>query len=252
MEAPVSDLSPRAQALVDSARDRDVMPARDKARIRRRVLARIAAATLATAAGTSTSRTAASLGTKAALGTMGAKLAVVGVAASLLVAGGAVRGVLSSHEPPQRSSVIASVQASPASPPPAPAPPLEAPAVSSIPPAAEPQKARPAELSAHAARGQATLEQELPLLQAAQEALRAGQPQRALALLDAHAKLYPHGALAEERRAAHAIATCRVAAGPAATAEADAFVRDAPGSPLVERVRAACGSPASAGTDRGR
>jgi RNA polymerase sigma-70 factor (ECF subfamily) len=122
----------------------------------------------------------------------------------------------------------------------------------SSPPAAEPQKPRPAEPSPRAARSQATLEQELPLLQAAQEALRADQPKRALALLDAHAKLYPHGALAEERRAAHAIAMCRIAAGPAASAEADAFVRDAPGSPLVERVRAACESTGPAGPDRGR
>jgi hypothetical protein len=85
-----------------------------------------------------------------------------------------------------------------------------------------------------------TLEQELPLLRAAQEAMRAGDFDRALSLLEAHAKRFPGGALSEERRAAHAIALCRKAPGPAARVEADAFVREVPSSPLVERVAEAC------------
>jgi len=85
-----------------------------------------------------------------------------------------------------------------------------------------------------------TLEEELPLLQSAQEALRLGETDRALSLLDAHAKRFPGGALSEERRAAHALATCRKTDGPLARAEAQAFLRDSPSSPLSESVRKAC------------
>jgi outer membrane protein assembly factor BamD (BamD/ComL family) len=77
-------------------------------------------------------------------------------------------------------------------------------------------------------------------LQSAQEALRLGEPDRALALLDAHAKRFPGGALSEERRAAHALAACRKTGDPSARAEAVAFLRDSPSSPLVESVRKAC------------
>jgi hypothetical protein len=86
-------------------------------------------------------------------------------------------------------------------------------------------------------RGKKTLKQLLPLLQSAQEALRLGDTDRALGLLDEHAKRFPTGVLAEERRAAHALAVCRKTA---ARAEAEAFLRDAPSSPLVESVRLAC------------
>jgi len=87
---------------------------------------------------------------------------------------------------------------------------------------------------------QETLEEELPLLQSAQEALRLGEPDRALSLLDAHAKRFPAGALAEERRAARALAACRRTGDPSARTEAEAFLHDSPSSPLVESVRKAC------------
>jgi outer membrane protein assembly factor BamD (BamD/ComL family) len=85
-----------------------------------------------------------------------------------------------------------------------------------------------------------TLEEELPLLQSAQDALRLGDTDRALVLLDVHAKRFPAGALSEERRAAHALAACRKTNGAAARAEAKAFLLDSPSSPLVESVRKAC------------
>jgi hypothetical protein len=85
-----------------------------------------------------------------------------------------------------------------------------------------------------------TLEQELPLLQSAQEALRVGDTDRALALLEAHARRFPEGMLAPERRAVHAMAVCRKSGRAAGLAEADAFLRDSPASPLAPRVRAVC------------
>jgi hypothetical protein len=83
------------------------------------------------------------------------------------------------------------------------------------------------------------LEDELPLLRGAQEALRSGDAARALAFLNEHARRFPNGALAEERKAVHAIASCKLEA-KTGEAEAEAFLRDNEGSPLADRVREAC------------
>src|SRR5262249_22692547 len=88
---------------------------------------------------------------------------------------------------------------------------------------------------------QPSLEAEVALLRVAQEALREGQPQRALQATAEHAGQFPHGALTEERRALRAIALCQAQPGAASQAQAQAFLKSSPSSPLVERVRAACG-----------
>jgi hypothetical protein len=82
---------------------------------------------------------------------------------------------------------------------------------------------------------------EIALLNEAQRALASGQADRALQLLDRHARDFPRGSLAEERAAARIIALCALGRVTAARAETAAFVRQSPGSPLVDRVRAACG-----------
>ena len=82
---------------------------------------------------------------------------------------------------------------------------------------------------------------EIALLNEAQRALASGQADRALQLLDRHAREFPRGSLAEERVAARVIALCALGRVTAARAETAAFVRQSPESPLVERVRAACG-----------
>jgi hypothetical protein len=108
--------------------------------------------------------------------------------------------------------------------------------------ATAPRGAAPAQVEGPREPAAEGVEQELPLIRGAQEALRAGDLDGALRLLDAHARRFPAGALAEERRAAHAIAVCRKSGvGAGARAEAEAFVREVPSSPLVERVGAACG-----------
>jgi len=84
------------------------------------------------------------------------------------------------------------------------------------------------------------LEEEISLLREAHEALRAAQPERALDLLEEHAQRFPRGALEQERRAMRAIALCQAKPGAAARLEADHFLRSAPESPLVERVRSVC------------
>jgi hypothetical protein len=60
--------------------------------------------------------------------------------------------------------------------------------------------------------------------------------------LDQHAVAFPHGALSEERSAARIIALCKLGQVATARAEANAFIRRSPQSPLSERVRAACGN----------
>jgi len=90
------------------------------------------------------------------------------------------------------------------------------------------------------APGLAPLDPELTVLRQAQEDLRAGLPAQALRRLTDYDRRFGKGALEEERRAIAAIAFCQVDPGPAAKAQAERFLRTAPESPLVERVRTAC------------
>ncbi len=271
----MSDLSPNAQAIVDAARADDVSPDTSKSRIKRRVLARVAAAAAIGTAAATTSKTATSLATGGVASTAslatggaastavalgGAKL-VVGVALSALVAGGVATTAVVSHRHATPSATLHAVR------PPRVAPDRTSPALpergrndADRTSPALPERGRssavktiaqtaPSHVEAPVAgiaspvapeRHTDTLEQELPLLQGAQRALRAGDPEQALRLLESHARLFPDGALAQERRAVHAVALCRASPGAAAQAEADGFLREMASSPLAERVREAC------------
>jgi hypothetical protein len=88
--------------------------------------------------------------------------------------------------------------------------------------------------------GPRPLDPELTMLRQAQDDLRAGLPARALRRLEEYDRRFPKGILDQERRAIQAIAMCQAQPGPAAQAQAEHFLRHAPESPLVERVRAAC------------
>ncbi len=263
----MSDLSPKAQAIVDAARADDSSPGQSKSRIKRRVLARVAAAALASTAAATASRTAASVVTNGAAGgaatvaggaatvaggaatSAGAKL-IVGVAMSALVASATATGVVVSRElvapapavqvaPTARVALATQRKTLTTTPSPAEAP------MPVATPSAAPALVRGNRLPVAAPMGTLreskteTLEQELPLLQSAQRALRSGNPEQALTLLDVHAKRFPDGALVEERRAVHAMALCRTNSR-AARAEAEEFLRQAASSPLVERVREDC------------
>lgn len=81
---------------------------------------------------------------------------------------------------------------------------------------------------------------ELGLLRAAHTALREGAPGAALGQLDEHARRFPDGMLAAERRAARALALCALGRVAEGSVEADAFLAAHPGSPLAARVRTAC------------
>jgi len=91
-----------------------------------------------------------------------------------------------------------------------------------------------------------SIKQELELVRAAQERLNRGEPQAALALLAEHAQKFPSGVLSEEREASRVFATCRAGNAAGARKLADAFLRRAPQSAFIDRVRAACREPAPA------
>ncbi len=81
---------------------------------------------------------------------------------------------------------------------------------------------------------------ETELLAMAQRAMSAGQPERALVLLEEHARSFPGGALLEERSAARIIALCQAGHAQEARAEARSFVQQHQNSPLMARVAATC------------
>jgi hypothetical protein len=78
------------------------------------------------------------------------------------------------------------------------------------------------------------------LLQAAQAARRAGDPSRALSLLEAHARAFPEAVLAPERDAARALSLCELGRLSEGRRVRDQFAAQHPDSPLVGRVRDAC------------
>jgi hypothetical protein len=83
-----------------------------------------------------------------------------------------------------------------------------------------------------------TLADEARLVHEGVAALRTGEPARALTLFDAHAALYPRGALAEERAAERVFALADPGRAAEARAAAAEFLRAHPASPLAARVRA--------------
>jgi|GEM_PF-2684213 len=78
---------------------------------------------------------------------------------------------------------------------------------------------------------------EIELLERARAALSGGELDRALGVLDEHARLHPRGALVEEREGLRAVAHCR-RGDPSHVG--NAFLARYPTSPTAERVRQAC------------
>jgi hypothetical protein len=84
------------------------------------------------------------------------------------------------------------------------------------------------------------MDEELAVLHRAQEALRAGNPDEAVRVLDRYDATHAGAALQEERRAARILAACKAGHSSQARADAERFLRERPDSPLGGRVRAAC------------
>ncbi len=252
------DLNPDLQSLVDATRDADGPRPDDRERVRRALAAQIGAAALlastaatgsASAAGATSAVTVAATVTTAA--SLSTKLAVV----ALLVAGGVGTVALTRAARPRvvtvtvpsvpderpRAQPETSVGRSPAST-------ISAPATEALHVDVAPARVavRPRrEATAVAARVEqpappSSLVAELSLLRAAQGALRSGGADHALDLLSQHASRFPDGALREERLALRVVALCDAGRRAEARVLGEEFVRGAPRSVLVERVRASC------------
>lgn len=126
----------------------------------------------------------------------------------------------------------------------APAPPVESvePAptgsVSFTPPprAAAPAGPQPTESST------SSMPSELAALQQARAALGAGDPARALSMLDAYVTRFPHGVMAQEAAVLRIEALVRAGDRPAAQRAADAYLAAHPQSPYLDRIRSLLGT----------
>jgi hypothetical protein len=195
-------------------------------------------------------------GVGAAAGSSGGKNALLlGVSCLALAIGGA----LAFHAPSETRDVASIAMA----PPPVPTTPNEparepesahsVPSVSiddlpAVPPSPRPVKdAKKAPASASSAPAAVpapvstdTLERETLLLADARQALKVGDGDRALALLDEHARLFPNGWLANDRAGERIVVLCSLGRRAEATREATAFLDGRPKSPLTRRVEMSC------------
>jgi hypothetical protein len=88
--------------------------------------------------------------------------------------------------------------------------------------------------------GLPSIERETELLTEAQSALRRGDAPSALAALERYDAEFPRGALSEEAGAARAVTFCSLGRTALARRALDAFRRNYPNSPLLERVTSSC------------
>lgn len=232
----MNELGPDARAILDAANGGDDPSDADRARVRAGVLRKVGAVAAVTAATASTTTAAAATkaGVFGALSTL-AKAAIV-LSAVTVVAGGAYVA-RSRPTPVTIAPSAAPIEIVPAisSSVPVPSPIASASASVAPPPSVIAPKPAPAPKKL-------TVEDELVLLQRAQAAMGAGDPARALALLDEHEKKFPSGALAEEREGQRVLARCALGR-PDAQSGAEKFLAAHPDAPVASRVRKVCGVP---------
>jgi hypothetical protein len=88
--------------------------------------------------------------------------------------------------------------------------------------------------------GQPTVDEEVHLVNAAQLALRSGNPERALQLLAEDASRFPKGKLTSARQVMHMMALCKLGRTDQARLEADRFLAKDAQSPFADRVQSVC------------
>lgn len=84
------------------------------------------------------------------------------------------------------------------------------------------------------------LKAEVAMIEGADQALRLGQPDKALRLLSQHAAQFAHGSLREEREGLRVLTLCRLGRMQQGVEAKRRFLQAAPRSVLAERVRQAC------------
>ena len=250
----MTDLDPSEQSLLDSLREADEPSEADRERVRSAVLAKVALASGVAAATATTAKAAAGAATSA--GTAGL-IAAHGKAAVVVIAlvgmGAGAWWVVQGR--PDSAPAEPTMHATPTSVERESAPPVavEQETAPSVPveevdpmPAEEPDtptvasKAPPAAVGPRPRPSADDLDREMQIIGAAQQAMRQGDPARALRLLDEHALEHPSGVLAEERAGARAIALCKAGRTFQGRSAARQFLAKNPKSPLAARVRAAC------------
>ena len=85
------------------------------------------------------------------------------------------------------------------------------------------------------------LDREIALLRDAREALRRGQADRALEVLDESARRFPGGVLSEDRAAERVFVLCALGRMDDARVDATRFLADHPRSSYAAAVNASCG-----------
>jgi hypothetical protein len=255
----MSDLSPETNQLLELARDAGTLSAARRTQIKASLLTQIAAGGLAMQVGASSVGLGKAAWFSGPVSKLVSALALVSVAGAGVYAGvrskpiappTQVAAPAATHAPLARASQASPSTASESAPEPAalePAAP-ELAASATVPgPAANGKaaggSARTAALGAPLAAASATpnadtLSEETRLLRDADQALRAGNAQRALSLLDEHAARYPHGALAPERNAERMIARCQL--GQINASSAQTYLAAHPDSAFTARIRDAC------------
>lgn len=255
----MSELSPRVRAIVEAGRSADDPTGEDRARVRGAVLRAIGAGA-GGALGAASMKAAAPKGAAGAgVKAVGSGLAVKigGTLGALVIAGAGLFAAASAVgrgdglRAEDALSVVAAAVELP-DPPAGDAPIQNEASSSSIPPI---EDARGASIESNPARGglkgktgaravegapASTLEEETKRLREARKALRSGNAEEALALLDEQSAAFASGELREERAAARVFALCQAGKASEARAAAQAFLRESPRSPLAGRVRGAC------------
>jgi hypothetical protein len=268
----MKELSPEARAIVEVGRDGDRPSRGDRTRVRKALSRTLAAGTFGaatTAASTAAGKTAAVSAAKgASLAGVAAKT-IAGIALVGIAGAGVWFGLHWTGAPagdPADSAAPRLPEISPRLPDPPRPIPQEAPVNPSEPPVAAmphaataapvplpaPDRNRPAREAPEPTASRptsppSTLEAETRLLREAHDALQAGQPGRALDLLDQQSQAYAGGQLGEERAAARVLALCKAGRPAEAQAAATRFLAEHPHSPLADRVRSSCSAePAAA------
>jgi hypothetical protein len=256
----MNGMSRRAQGVVDAVK-RSRFADADRESVRAKLKAKIAAGALAGAGAG-----AAALPAKAAALTPGivAKVGGAGLTWKLVVVGtvlGAVGlgvvarvGTTSEVRGPSDSAATVAAVAPVATPvvsfevPPGASSSADStrPAASALPAETQPAAQRPpvapspGKPATPRARSSASIAAELALLRRAQEALRAGDSDRSLAMIDELVAQHPTGALREERTAARVLALCAAGRTKEARALGQQFVARSPQSVQVARMKASC------------
>jgi hypothetical protein len=247
----MSELSRETDALLERGRDGESLAPHDRARLKRALLAQVAGvsvvATTSTAAAWTTTVAAKVVGAVVLVSSVGLGVATMLPArvqtpatqgASVITR---VAPVPTKASPPPAAAAAATTATAPAI---TVAPAVEKPA-SGEDRATAPGPGMDSEGRARlpSASASSSLEEEARLLRAADDAMKAGDPDRALQLLGDLGRRFPDSSLAPERAAERVFALCMAGRVDDAHVAATDFLRAQDVGPLAARVRASCGGP---------